>query len=175
MVENTYQCGSDNVKIFDGKNSSATLIGKYCGSHNPFSVETTTNNMFVTFRSDRSLNYYGFKATFDMKAVRPIRPMSFKRSLKDTTVTVVGEQVKFICQVKDGSLNIVISWKKDGKNLSVDKSDYTIRNNSLTKRSTLLLHKVSRNDAGEYSCTVEDVDMGQSLSSVGSLLVKGTY
>lgn len=173
VLEKGYDCGSDNVKIYEGKNSSATLIGKYCGKKNPFKVETPTSYMYITFKSDRSLNYRGFRASFVMEASSPIKSMSFKRTLKDTTFTAVGQQVKFTCQVEDGSLNIVISWRKDGKNLIGNKSNFTmIRNNIFKKRSTLLLTRVSEHDAGEYSCTAKDTDMEKTISSSGSLLVK---
>ena len=175
VLESSFNCNSDNVKIYEGKNSSATLIGKYCGEKNPFNVETPRSYMYITFKSDRSLNYRGFKASFVMEAMRPIKSMIFKRTLMDTTVKVVGQQVKFTCQVKDGSLNIVISWTKDGKSLSRSKSNFTmIKNSSYNKKSTLLLTRVSKHDAGEYNCTVEDIDMGRKISSSGSLLVKGT-
>lgn len=173
VLESSFNCNSDNVKIYEGKNSSATLIGKYCGKKNPFNVETPRSYMYITFKSDRSLNYRGFKASFVMEAMRPIKSMIFKRTLMDTTVRVVGQQVKFTCQVKDGSLNIVISWTKDGKSLSRSKSNFTmIKNSSYNKKSTLLLTRVSKHDAGEYNCTVEDIDMGRKISSSGSLLVK---
>ncbi|KAL9950262.1 hypothetical protein ACROYT_G042737 [Oculina patagonica] len=172
VLEASYDCQSDHVKIYDGRNSSATLLGKYCGRYDPFHVETFTNNMFIIFRSDRSLNFGGFRAFFNAIALRPLREMSFRRTLKNITVAVIGKQAKLQCQVKGGSLNVVILWFKDGKELSSYGSGYTIRNNVLTKRSTLLLDKVSIIDAGVYSCLASDADSGKNISAYGSLQLK---
>lgn len=173
VLEDSYDCISDHVNIYDGRNSSATLLGKYCARKDPFHVETTTNNMFIIFRSDRSLNYGGFRATFLAISLRPLREMTFRRTLKDITVGVIGKQVKLQCQVKGGSLNVDISWFKNGKKLSSDGIHYTIKKNIVAKRSTLLLDKVSTSDAGVYSCLASDADLGKNISAYGVLQLKG--
>lgn len=164
---------SDYVKIYDGRNNSATPLGIYCGRLDPFYQETTTNNMFIEFRSDRSLNTAGFRGTFLAIAVRPPREMSFKRTLRNTTRTVTGKQVKLQCQVKGGGIDLAFSWVKDGKELSSDGLHYTIKYNAQTKRSTLLLPRVSASDAGVYGCLASDVDSGKNISAYGSLQLKG--
>lgn len=166
---------SDYVKIYDGRNNSATPLGIYCGRKDPFYQETTTNNMFIEFRSDRSLNTAGFRATFLTIALRPPREMSFKRTLRNTTHAVIGKQVRFQCQVKGGGLDVVFSWVKDGKELSSDGLHYTIKYNVQTKRSILLLPRVSASDAGVYGCLVSDVDSGKNISAYGSLQLRGKW
>lgn len=173
MLEDTHQCISDHVKIFDGRNSSATLLGKYCGREDPFYVETVANNMFILFRSDRSLNYNGFRARFLAIALRPLKEMSFRRTLKNVTFAVTGKQVKLQCQIEGGSLNVVISWFKDGKEFIGNGVHYNIRNKNLTKKSTLLFGKVSASDAGVYSCLASDTDSGKNISAYGRLQLKG--
>lgn len=174
MVETSYECGSDVVRIFDGANSSTTPIGKYCGGKDPFYVESTASSMLITFKSDRSLNYAGFRATFTAIAVHHVKPMSFRRTLKNTTA-VLGKDMKLLCQVKDGSVNVKFYWTKDGKVLKSnnDGANYTIRVNAVTKRSHLLLEKVSRHHAGVYSCLASDLDMANNISAYGTLEVKG--
>lgn len=176
MLEDSPQCFNDDVKIFDGRNSSATLLGKYCGSINPvdFRPETTTNNMFITFRSDRSLNYAGFMAKFSAMAVQPLKAMSFsRRTFKNPTIAVIGKEARIHCQVRGGSLNVVISWSKDGKELSSVGPNYTIKNNNLTKKSTLQFDQVSTSDAGVYTCLASDIDNGKNISVSGTLQLKG--
>lgn len=173
VLENTYECASDLLRIYDGRNSSATPLGKYCGRLDPFKVESTTTDMFISFRSDRSLNFAGFRATFTAIAVRPVKAISFRRTNLKNTTAVLGEEVKFLCQVRGGSVNVVISWTKDGEILSDDGPNYTIRYKAVTKKSHILLEKLSRSDAGVYGCLARDLDMGRNISAYGRLLVKG--
>lgn len=174
VVEKTFQCGSDVVRIYDGMNNSATPLGVYCGRMNPFTVESTTSNMFITFKSDRSLNYAGFRATYSAVAVQPVKPMTFRRAFKNTTTAILGENVKLHCQVKGGSANIIFSWTKDGQVLNQHNgSKYIIRSNPVTKRSHLLFVKLLRSDQGVYGCFAQDLDMGKNISVYGALLVKG--
>lgn len=176
VVEGSYQCGSDVMRIYDGLNSSATPLGVYCGRKSPFPVESTTTNMFITFKSDRSLNYAGFRATYSAVALQPVRPLSFRKAFKNTTTAILAENVKLHCQVKGGSANIVFSWTKDAKVLNqYNRSKYIIRSNPITKRSHLLLEKLSRSDQGVYGCFAHDLDMGKNISVYGALLVKGKF
>jgi len=164
---------SDSVKIYDGRNNSATPLGVYCGRHDPFHQETTANNMFIEFRSDRSLNTAGFTARFRTITLQPPREMTFKKTLRNTTHAVIGKQVRFQCQVKGGGLDVVFSWVKDGKKLSSEGQQYIIKYNAQSKRSILLLPRVSASDAGIYGCLVSDVDSGKNISAYGSLQLKG--
>ena len=173
VLEDSYQCTSDYVKIYDGTNKSATPLGIYCGRHNPFHQETTTNNMFIEFRSDRSLNTAGFRSRFLAIALRPPRKISFKKTLRNATHAVIGKHVRFHCQVKGGGIDVLFSWVKDGKELSSDGLHYIIKYNAETKKSILLLPRVSASDAGVYGCLVSDVDSGKNISAYGSLQLKG--
>ena len=175
VLEDSYQCTCDYVKIYDGTNKSATLLGKYCGEHYHFYQETTKNNMFIEFRSDRSVNNAGFWGTFLAIALRAPGEISFERTLRKTTHTVIGKQVRFQCQVNGGGLDVLFSWVKDGKELRSDGLHYIIKNNAQTKRSILLLPRVSASDAGVYGCLVSDVDSGKSISAYGSLQLKGKF
>ena len=175
VLEDSYQCRSDYVKIYDGTNKSATPLGIYCGRHNPFYLETTKNNMFIEFRSDGSVSQPGFRGTFLAIALRTPVEISFKRTLRNTTHTVIGKHVRFQCQVKGGGLDVLFSWVKDGKELSSDGLHYIIKKNTQTKTSILLLPRVSASDTGVYGCLVSDVDSGKSISAYGSLQLKGKF
>ena len=178
VLEDSYGCGSDVLKAFDGLNTSATLLGKYCGRRNDFfTVISTSNVMLVTFKSDRSLNYGGFRATFTAlpltNTVAPSIPMHFKRALKNTTIALVGEVVKFHCPVIGGSSNVQIKWSKDGTMLQDTGPSHTIKHNSITRKSSLTLAKVSKSDEGLYGCWASDIS--QNISMFGSLQVKGYF
>lgn len=90
MLERSFDCRSDNVKIYEGKNSFVIFIGKYCGDKNLFNVEILRSYMYIIFKFDRFLNYRGFKVLFVMEVMRFIKFMIFKRILMDIIVRVVG-------------------------------------------------------------------------------------
>ena len=56
----------DYVSVYNGSSLSAPMIGKYCGSQLPFSVVSTVSSLFMMFKSDGSLNYRGFNATYEI-------------------------------------------------------------------------------------------------------------
>jgi len=64
FIERNVGCSNDYVKVYDGGNTQAVMIGKYCGGLRPFKVLATSNQMTVSFTSDSSLTFSGFKAQF---------------------------------------------------------------------------------------------------------------
>ncbi len=54
----------DSVKVYDGADSNAPLLGSYSGSVLPLQVSSTQNKMYITFSSDGSGNASGFYAEF---------------------------------------------------------------------------------------------------------------
>lgn len=62
-LESHSTCGYDYLEIRDGDSSSAELIGKYCGSTSPGTIESSGNAMWVDFHSDSSVTEAGFQAT----------------------------------------------------------------------------------------------------------------
>ena len=64
LLETDFGCAADVVRVYDGKDTLATLLGSYCGAMDPFNVHSTGNHLYVRFTSDRSLNTRGFRATY---------------------------------------------------------------------------------------------------------------
>ena len=64
-VEYAVDCKFDNVKIFDGRNESASLLGKpYCGTAKPPRITSTNDQLFVFFKTDKSVTNAGFKIRY---------------------------------------------------------------------------------------------------------------
>jgi len=63
-VENETNCNYDYLEIFDGTSTSATLIGKYCGTDSPGTVTATNNDGALTFHfySDVYVTESGWEA-----------------------------------------------------------------------------------------------------------------
>ncbi|CAH1779480.1 unnamed protein product [Owenia fusiformis] len=59
---------TDYIKVYDGKNAKAPLIGQYYGEQIPPNViDGSKSELFVTFHSDKSSSAKGFNATYQVK------------------------------------------------------------------------------------------------------------
>ena len=54
----------DYVEVRDGLDSGSPLLGKYCGYRIPDDMRSSTNQLYVKFVSDGSVQKGGFAATF---------------------------------------------------------------------------------------------------------------
>ena len=172
VLEKTYMCTGDVLKVYDGTSHSAEPLGTYCGAMNPFHVESTASNLFLDFKSDKLLNYAGFNAIFSAIALHPVKPMSFARTLLNTSAGL-GNSLQLLCHIKDGSANLRFSWTKNGVKMGKKGSRYNITSDLVRKISYVFLSKVSLNDTGVYGCTARDLDMKKNISAYGTLVVKG--
>ncbi|XP_040577951.1 cubilin [Lepeophtheirus salmonis] len=64
-IENGWDCSFDFVEVRDGGNEDAPLIGRYCGTSIPSDIQSLSNQLFVRFKSDHSMEYEGFRAQFE--------------------------------------------------------------------------------------------------------------
>ena len=56
---------SDYVRVYDGGDDTAALLGEFSGDSEPDSIITSTNGvMFVRFTTDESGRYNGFRAKY---------------------------------------------------------------------------------------------------------------
>ena len=56
--------GFDTLSIYDGDSDEAPLIGVYCYNVIPPSIESTSENIFIVFRSDSSTSARGFEIAY---------------------------------------------------------------------------------------------------------------
>ncbi|KAK2553636.1 putative ferric-chelate reductase 1 [Acropora cervicornis] len=171
LLEKTYMCTGDVLKIYDGTSHSAEPLGTYCGAINPFRVESTASNLFLDFKSDRSLNYAGFNATFSAVAIHLARPMTFARTLLNSSAGL-GNNFQLLCHIKDGSANLRFSWTKNGVKMGKNGARYNIESDLGSKISYLFLSNVSQSDSGVYGCFARDFDLKKNISAYGTLVVK---
>ena len=55
----------DSLTIYDGGSSTSVMTGKYCGDLIPPSHISSSNEVLVTFQSDGSVTYGGFKMEYN--------------------------------------------------------------------------------------------------------------
>ena len=62
----TFQLESccDYVKVYDGEDKSAPLLGEFSGDSVPADIYSRSNDLFVTFTTDSSRTYDGFRITY---------------------------------------------------------------------------------------------------------------
>ena len=107
-VEDESSCNYDWLKIYDGANTSATLIGTYCGTDSPGTIEATNEAGALTFgfHSDGSVTKSGWKAVISCTSP-PLLPVA--DFVADDTHIIMGESVQFT----DLTANNPTSWAWD--------------------------------------------------------------
>ncbi|KAG7527098.1 cubilin [Solea senegalensis] len=60
-LESTSNCNFDYIKLYNGPNEQAPLIGTFCGYTPPPANTTTSSALTVVFRTDRSVSKSGFQ------------------------------------------------------------------------------------------------------------------
>jgi hypothetical protein len=74
-IESQASCSYDELKIYNGSNTSASLIGSYCGTTSPGTVTSTNNNcLHFVFTSDGSVIESGWEAAISCAA--PVVPLT---------------------------------------------------------------------------------------------------
>ena len=68
-VENHWYCDYDKVLVYDGWESSNTLIWSFCGYNSLSPIYATRGKMLVKFISDASVTARGFNATFEFTSL----------------------------------------------------------------------------------------------------------
>ena len=63
-MEKSINCRADYLLLYDGKNDSSRLIGRYCGGR-PAPFTSSSNYIYMEFHSDIVLGFRGFFATYN--------------------------------------------------------------------------------------------------------------
>ncbi|XP_068628109.1 cubilin-like [Battus philenor] len=64
-LENSFRCKYDYLKIYDGPSSDSRFVGKFCGQRHPKSYTSSSNSLFIKFKSDHTMSTEGFKITYE--------------------------------------------------------------------------------------------------------------
>lgn len=63
-LEASSSCRFDYVAVHDGGDSLAPLLGKFCGQVLPPNLRSSSNQLFLIFKTDSSVNGVGWRATY---------------------------------------------------------------------------------------------------------------
>ncbi|CAH0396981.1 unnamed protein product [Chilo suppressalis] len=64
-LERSVRCRYDYLKVYDGPSANSRLVGKFCGNSYPNSYVSTSNSLFIIFKTDHSASSEGFKISFE--------------------------------------------------------------------------------------------------------------
>uniref|UniRef100_A0A8C5HBT0 Metalloendopeptidase n=1 Tax=Gouania willdenowi TaxID=441366 RepID=A0A8C5HBT0_GOUWI len=63
-IERHDSCAYDYVEVRDGSSESSPLLGRFCGYEKPDGIKSSSNQLWLKFVSDGSVNKAGFSANF---------------------------------------------------------------------------------------------------------------
>ncbi|KAG7281288.1 hypothetical protein CRUP_030971 [Coryphaenoides rupestris] len=63
-IERHDSCAYDYLEVRDGSTESSPLLGRFCGYDKPDDIKTSSNQLWMKFVSDGSVNKAGFAANF---------------------------------------------------------------------------------------------------------------
>lgn len=64
QVEKHDSCAYDYVEVRNGDSESSPLLGRFCGYDKPEDIKSSSNQLWLQFVSDGSVNKAGFAANF---------------------------------------------------------------------------------------------------------------
>ena len=68
----TRGCTFDYVEIFDGRDPTAPVLGRFCGRALPnVPIRSTSNYLYVVFQTDLSREDFGFSAKYQIVSASP--------------------------------------------------------------------------------------------------------
>lgn len=64
QIERHDSCAYDYLEVRDGNSENSPLLGRFCGYDKPDDIKTSSNQLWMKFVSDGSVNKAGFAANF---------------------------------------------------------------------------------------------------------------
>ena len=62
-IESHHECAYDHVALYDGDSSEDPTLGRFCGLKAPHPIVASSNELYMVFKSDSSVQRRGFQAT----------------------------------------------------------------------------------------------------------------
>ena len=85
QIERHDSCAYDYLEVRDGNSESSPLLGRFCGYDKPDDLKTSSNQLWMKFVSDGSVNKAGFAANF------------FKGQMSKDVLLIASEADSFVC------------------------------------------------------------------------------
>ncbi|XP_056651096.1 CUB and sushi domain-containing protein 2 isoform X2 [Monodelphis domestica] len=121
LVFNTFNLepGYDFLHIYDGLDSHSPLIGSFYGSQLPERIESSSNSLFLAFRSDASVSNLGFVIDYTENPREScFDPGSIKNGTRSGTDLKLGSTITYYCNggyMIEGASTLTCVLAADGK------------------------------------------------------------
>ncbi|KAI0218613.1 Ovochymase-2 [Lamellibrachia satsuma] len=137
-------CHYDRINIYDGSDATAKLMHSLCGSNLPGNVTTTGNTVFVTFTSDNTRVYPGFRISYR-------NVVSQVEGCRGSAATLTGPEGTFGINKIQYVNNMKCGWKVQVDSSKVVKLEFL--GLSVEESSTCAFDKVTVYDGVDDSAT----------------------
>ncbi|MHC1703223.1 MAG: C25 family cysteine peptidase [Tenuifilaceae bacterium] len=109
-IESHSTCNYDKLQIYDGLTTSSTLIGTYCGTSLPNTIQSTNSDGALTFKfiSDISETYSGWKAIVKSIGTTSIKTLSF--IVKSNNIPVSNASININGLIKTTDQNGLVNF-----------------------------------------------------------------
>lgn len=77
QLEHDPRCATDYLEITDGNNLQEQKLGKFCGEEIPALIESRSNTVMITFRSDIDIQGNGFKLHYSFRGTLTLIRISY--------------------------------------------------------------------------------------------------
>lgn len=68
-IEAHENCAWDSITVRNGGSPGSPIIGHYCGTLNPGTIQSGSNQLVVIFNTDHSIQHGGFYATWSSETL----------------------------------------------------------------------------------------------------------
>lgn len=167
-VEYNANCDYDWLRIYDGTSTSADLIGEYCGTDSPGTVEANNDEGALTFEfhSDYSVTEPGWKAVISCSSP-PLLPVA--DFMADTTFIHEGESVQFTDLTANNPTAWAWTFEGGTPSTSSEQNPLIIYEEPGSYDVTLVV----QNEFGSDTKTMEDYIIVDSTIGIAELLEAG--
>ncbi|XP_078576616.1 uncharacterized protein LOC144862181 isoform X4 [Branchiostoma floridae x Branchiostoma japonicum] len=117
-------CVYDSVTIYNGADDKAPLLGRFCGSNVPQSITSSTNQLFIRFKTDNAFPGDGFYAFYN-SSERPSKgssanPQPVPKVLTDPTGIINTDDLTSSGRRRDPILSLWSIRSKIGTQLTLN-------------------------------------------------------
>lgn len=134
------ESSKDYVSVYDGSNSSASLLGQFSGNSIPSSITSTGGSMFVVFTSDNAVTAQGWSASYTTCGLPSV-------ILSPQNVSVCeGAAVNFTASASTGVTNI--EWFRNNQSFQSGASvNYSVPFTQFSDSGTF--HVIATSSCGQ--------------------------
>jgi hypothetical protein len=140
---------NDILRIFDGKDTFASLLGTWSGNIGPGTISSTDSFITLHFKSDKSISCSGWKAQVIVQIIKPI-PFKFNQSVSGTSLP----------NCKDSIIKIATD-------IAIPCDSLNIKNTTITGPNSPILSKIKALNCANGKSKLFEITVSTGLNLNG--------